>query len=89
LWDLTRRAGGESERRRAGEQGSDREGDDLSRGATIAWIAVILLVPFVGVMAYLLLRADMPGWLRAALVGGGLAAYLLIIGIGAAVGGVV
>ena len=63
--------------------------DDLSRGAVIAWIAVVLLVPFVGVMVYLLARARLPGWLRATLVGGGLAAYLLIVGVGVLVGGVV
>jgi hypothetical protein len=63
--------------------------DDVSRAATVAWIAVILLVPFVGVIAYLLLRARFPAWLRGTLVGGGLAAYLLILGIGAVVGGVV
>jgi plastocyanin len=91
LWDLARRAGGEGERQRAGGRGHEGKGElmDVSRGATIAWIAVILLVPFVGVMAYLLLRADLPGWLRGTLVGGGLAAYVLIMGIGAAVGGVV
>jgi hypothetical protein len=91
LWDLARRAGSEGERQRAGGRGHEGKGElmDVSRGATIAWIAVILLVPFVGVMAYLLLRADLPGWLRGTLVGGGLAAYVLIMGIGAAVGGVV
>jgi plastocyanin len=76
LWDLARHA------QDGGEGG-------LSRGAIIAWIAVILLVPFFGVMAYLLMRASLPGWLRATVVGGGLAAYLLIMGVGALVGGVV
>jgi hypothetical protein len=82
LWDLVRRDAGDGQL--AGGRGSD-----MSRGATIAWIAVILLVPFAGVMVYLLLRARMPAWLRATLVGGGLAAYLLILGVGALVGGVV
>jgi Phospholipase_D-nuclease N-terminal len=76
LWDLARHA-------------QDEGVGGLSRGAIIAWIAVILLVPFFGVMAYLLMRASLPGWLRATVVGGGLAAYLLIMGVGALVGGVV
>jgi hypothetical protein len=76
LWDIVRRQ-------------RDEDPGAMSRGATIAWIAVILLVPFAGVMLYLLLRARMPGWLRGTLVGGGLAAYLLVVAVGAAVGGVV
>jgi plastocyanin len=75
LWDLTRRAVVAEEEQPA--------------GVTIAWFAVVLLVPFVGVIAYLLVRAQFPGWLRATLIGGGLAAYLLILAIGAVVGGVV
>jgi hypothetical protein len=30
----------------------------------------------------------LPGWLRAAVVGGGVAAYLVILGIGALLGGI-
>ena len=62
---------------------------DLARTATIVWIAVVLLVPFAGVMVYLAARAGLPGWFRATVVGGGLVAYLLVLGIGAAVGGIV
>jgi plastocyanin len=63
--------------------------DDLGRGATLAWIAVVLLVPFLGVIAYHVLgRPKLPGWLRAAVVGGGVAAYLVILGIGALLGGI-
>jgi Phospholipase_D-nuclease N-terminal len=63
--------------------------DDLSRGATLAWIAVVLLVPFLGVIAYHAVgRPKLPGWLRAAVVGGGVAAYLVILGIGALLGGI-
>jgi plastocyanin len=63
--------------------------DDLGRGAAIAWIAVILLVPFLGVIAYHVLgRPRLPAWLRAAVVGGGLAAYLVILGVGALLGGI-
>jgi plastocyanin len=63
--------------------------DDLGRGATLAWIAVVLLVPFLGVIAYHVLgRPKLPGWLRAAVVGGGLAAYLVILAVGALLGGI-
>jgi len=63
--------------------------DDLRRGAAIAWIAVVLLVPFLGVIAYHVLgRSQLPAWLRAAVVGGGLVAYLVILGIGALLGGI-
>jgi plastocyanin len=63
--------------------------DDLSRGASLAWIAVVLLVPFLGVIAYHAVgRPKLPGWLRAAVVGGGVAAYLVILGIGALLGGI-
>jgi plastocyanin len=63
--------------------------DDLGRGATLAWIAVVLVVPFLGVIAYHLLgRPRLPGWLRAAVVGGGLVAYLVILGVGALLGGI-
>jgi hypothetical protein len=64
--------------------------DDLSHGATIAWVAVVLVIPFLGVIAYHVLgRPKIPGWLRAAMIGGGIAAYALILGIGALIGGIV
>jgi len=63
--------------------------DDLGRGAAIAWIAVILLVPFLGVIAYHVVgRPRLPAWLRAAVVGGGLVAYLVVLGVGALLGGI-
>jgi plastocyanin len=63
--------------------------DDLSRGAAVGWIAVILLVPFLGVIAYHVLgRPRLPAWLRAAVVGGGLVAYLVVLGVGALLGGI-
>ena len=63
--------------------------DDLRRGAAIGWIAVILLVPFVGVIAYHVLgRPKLPAWLRATVIGGGLVAYLVVLGIGALLGGI-
>src|SRR6266566_5035461 len=64
--------------------------DDLSRGATIAWVAVVLVVPFLGVIAYHVLgRPKIPGWLRTTMIGGGIVAYALILGIGALIGGIV
>jgi len=63
---------------------------DLSRIGTIAWIAVILLVPFLGVILYYLFgRSPIPGWQRLTFVGGGLVAYLVILVAGALVGGIV
>jgi plastocyanin len=63
--------------------------DDLSRGAAVGWIAVVLLVPFLGVIAYHVLgRPTLPAWLRAAVVGGGLVAYLVVLGVGALLGGI-
>jgi plastocyanin len=63
--------------------------DDLSRGAAVGWIAVVLLVPFLGVIAYHVLgRPSLPAWLRAAVVGGGLVAYLVVLGVGALLGGI-
>ena len=64
--------------------------DDLTRGRTIGWIAIVLLVPFLGVVAYHAFgKSPIPAWQRAAFVGGGFAAYLVILAVGAIVGGVV
>lgn len=64
--------------------------DDLSRAAALGWTAAILVVPFVGVVAYHAAgRSLIPGWLRATFVGGGIAAYLVVLAVGALVGGVV
>lgn len=64
--------------------------DTLGKGAALGWIAVILLVPFLGAIAYHVVgRSQIPAWLRGAVVGGGLLAYLVILGIGAVAGGIV
>jgi plastocyanin len=64
--------------------------DDLSRAAIIAWIAVVLVVPFLGVIVYHAFgRPKLAGWLRVAMIGGGIAAYVIILGIGALIGGIV
>lgn len=64
--------------------------EDTTAGATLGWVLVVLLVPLLGVMAYLLFAAvTMPRWFRVAVVLGGLLAYGALLGIGALVGGVV
>ena len=75
FWDIARRTAADA---------------DLSRAAAIAWIAAILLIPFLGVIAYHAAgKSRIPGWLRLAMVAGGLLAYGLIAGVGALLGGVV
>lgn len=64
--------------------------DDLGRGAVIGWTVAVLLVPFVGVIVYhLASRSPIPLWHRLTYVLGGILAYVVILGIGAVVGGVV
>ena len=60
------------------------------KGSVIGWSAVILLVPFLGVILYYLAgRSQIPAWQRMTLVVGGLGAYLVILVVGALVGGIV
>lgn len=64
--------------------------EDLGRGAGIGWMAVILVVPFLGVVAYYIFgRSQVPIAYRWMLLAGGIGAYLLILAIGLLVGGVV
>jgi hypothetical protein len=61
-----------------------------SKGPVIGWSAVILLVPFLGVILYYVIgRSAIPAWQRWTLVAGGLGAYLVILAAGALIGGVV
>ncbi|HLT95770.1 MAG TPA: right-handed parallel beta-helix repeat-containing protein [Acidimicrobiia bacterium] len=63
---------------------------EVGKGAFIGWTAVILLVPFLGAIAYhLFARSPIPRWQRLTYVFGGLAAYVVIFGVGALVGGIV
>ncbi|MGQ0848316.1 MAG: right-handed parallel beta-helix repeat-containing protein [Actinomycetota bacterium] len=68
---------------------------DLARSgrrpaAAIAWSAAILLIPFVGVILYYILgRSAIPRWQRTVLLAGGIGAYLVILAVGALIGGVV
>ncbi len=62
--------------------------DDLSGGGAIAWILVVLLVPFFGAMAYHIVGgASFSRSLRAAMVGGGLGFYVLVLLAGNMFGG--
>lgn len=63
---------------------------DLAKGTTIGWITAILLIPFLGVIVYhLFARSPIPRWQRLTYVLGGLGAYLVIVAVGAVVGGIV
>ncbi len=64
--------------------------DDLSKAAGVGWLAVILLVPFLGAVAYYFAsRSPIPGHIRGMLVGGGFVAYVALFAVGAVIGGVV
>jgi hypothetical protein len=64
--------------------------DDLSRGKAMAWMAAILIIPFLGVIAYYLLgKSSIPVWQRWVLLAGGMAVYLLFLALGMVVGGIV
>lgn len=63
---------------------------DLSRGMGILWILVILIVPFLGVVAYYIFgKSEIPAAYRWVLLAGGMGAYLLFVALGAVVGGLV
>ncbi len=64
--------------------------EDLSRGAGIGWILAILIVPFLGVIAYYIFgKSQIPAAYRWVLLAGGMGAYLLFLVLGLVVGGVV
>jgi hypothetical protein len=64
--------------------------DDLGRGAGIGWILAILIVPFLGVIAYYVFgKSRIPVAYRWVLLAGGMGAYLLFLVLGLVVGGVV
>jgi hypothetical protein len=64
--------------------------EDLSRGKTIAWMAAILVIPFLGVIAYYIFgRSTIPVWQRWVFIAGGMLVYLLFLGLGMVVGGIV
>ena len=64
--------------------------EDIKRSSMIMWVALALLVPFFGVIGYLIFgKSSIPGWQRGVIVGGGLGSYLVILVIGLLVGGIV
>ena len=66
------------------------EAGALGKRTVIGWTAGILLLPFVGVIAYHALgRPLLPGWLRATVVGGGLVAYLVVVVLSMGIGGLI
>jgi plastocyanin len=63
--------------------------DDMAPARGIGWVALILVVPFVGALVYLAIGGSrIPVWLRLAVTLGGLAAYLVTFMFTALVGGV-
>jgi hypothetical protein len=64
--------------------------DDMSRGAGVAWILAILVIPFLGVIAYYIFgKSQIPAVYRWVLLAGGMGAYLLFLALGLVIGGVV
>lgn len=64
--------------------------DDLGRGAGVGWILAILIIPFLGVIAYYVVgKSRIPAVYRWVLLAGGMGAYLLFLALGLVVGGVV
>jgi hypothetical protein len=64
--------------------------DDLSRGKTIGWMAAILIIPFLGVIAYYIFgKSTIPVWQRWVFIVGGMLVYVLFLGLGMVIGGIV
>ncbi len=64
--------------------------DDMSTGAGIGWMLAILVIPFLGVIAYYIVGGSrIPAAHRWALLAGGMGAYALFLVIGLFLGGLV
>ncbi|MGA7282176.1 MAG: right-handed parallel beta-helix repeat-containing protein [Acidimicrobiia bacterium] len=64
--------------------------EDLTRGRVIAWMAAILVIPFLGVVVYYVLgKSSIPSWQRWVFMAGGIGVYVLFLGLGLVVGGIV
>jgi hypothetical protein len=58
--------------------------EDVGRGRGLTWTALVILVPFAGAGAYHVIGGStLPGWLRHGMVWGGLAAFVLVLAVGA------
>ncbi len=67
---------------------SDLGRRQVARGVASGWVAVILLVPFFGALAYHVVGGStIPKPLRRIVVGGGLACIVLALALGRLVGG--
>ena len=63
---------------------------DLGRGAVIGWMALILLVPVVGILLYYAAgKSQIPAWQRITLIAGGVLAYVVLFAVGSLFGVVV
>lgn len=62
--------------------------NDAGTATVWGWALAIFALPFLGAAAYLLGGSRVPGALKLACVGGGIAVYGLVLGIGAAAGGI-
>jgi hypothetical protein len=63
--------------------------DGLSKGAAIGWVLVILLIPFLGALAYHVVGgSQVPRSVRAAVVGGGLGVFAIVLLVGSMIGGI-
>lgn len=64
--------------------------EDLGRGRVIGWMAAILVIPFLGVIAYYIFgKSTIPAWQRWVFMAGGLLVYALFLGLGMVIGGIV
>ena len=64
--------------------------DDLGKGTGIGWMFAILVIPFLGVIAYYIFgKSQIPVVYRWVLLAGGMAVYALFLVIGLVAGGVV
>ena len=63
--------------------------EQLARPAALTWLAVVLILPFLGALAYHLIGgSQLPRPLRAAVVGGGLGLFVVVLVVGQLIGGI-
>jgi hypothetical protein len=63
--------------------------DDLTTGGGIIWMFIILVVPFLGVIAYYIFGgSQLPTAYKWTLLAGGMGVYLLFVALGLLVGGI-
>lgn len=64
--------------------------EDMSRGKGVGWMFAILIIPFLGVLAYFIFgKSHIPAAYRWVLTAGGIGVYALFVAIGAIAGGLV